>query len=160
MTRLSCFLSLLLLAPGCEQSSTPVSDPSASAAHSSKDDADETTSTPPKHAMVEVFINTHKYGDQNGCTTTFSPQPRSETSKTVHGSICGHPAAVSKLTWEYLGTDQAGDHYRFERMFPYDEPKQDTMTKEVAYAGQEMLLFEDDVQRIVMRPASGNSESQ
>lgn len=160
MTRLNCFLSLLLLALGCEQSSTPVSGLSASPAQSSTARAAETTSTPPKHATVDVFINNHKYGDQNGCTTTFSPQDGAENATIVHGSRCGHPGAVSKLTWEYLGTDQAGDHYRFVRMFPYDEPNQETVTKEIAYAGRAILLFKDDVQRIVMQPASADSESQ
>ncbi len=161
MARFNCFLFLLLLTTGCGQSTMPAAKPTASAMHSPNGDADEeATIAPPKHATVKVFINNHKFGDHNGSTTTFSPQPRSQTSKIVSGATCGHSGAVSKLTWEYLGTDQAGDHYRFQRMFPYDEPNQETTTKEVAYTGQELLLFEDDVQRIGMRPASAISESQ
>lgn len=158
MTRLTCFLTLLLFASGCGRSTTPVTSLPTSPVPTSNGDADNVTSAPPKYAPVEVFINNHEFGDQNGCTTTFSPQPRSQTTKIVHGSTCGHPGAVSKLTWEYVRTDQAGDHYTVERVFPNDEPNQRTTTTEVAYTGQELLLFEDDVQRIVMRPGSRNTQ--
>jgi len=60
------------------------------------------------------------------------------------------------LNWEYLRTDEKGDHYRFERSFPNDKPNYTVVTKEVLYRGQEVILFEDDVQRISMFPAEEN----
>ncbi|MCH9655773.1 MAG: hypothetical protein K0U86_13985 [Planctomycetes bacterium] len=105
---------------------------------------------------MAVKINNHKFGESNGCTTTFSPRQKSSNVKVKHGSRCGHPGAVSKLNWEYLRTDEKGDHYRFERSFPNDKPNYTVVTKEVLYRGQEVILFEDDVQRISMFPAEEN----
>jgi hypothetical protein len=73
--------------------------------------------------------------------------------KRKDGLTCGHRGAVTKLTWEYLRTDKEGDHYTFERLFPFEEPTQSSEVKEVTYQGQELVVFEDDVHRIVIRPA-------
>lgn len=108
----------------------------------------------PKYPKVAVRISNIRYGDANGCTATFSPQVTDDAVTIGSEMTCGHPGAVSKLRWKYLHTDAAGDHYNFSRMFPSDAPVHTTTHKDVVYAGEELVVFEDDVQRIVMRPDS------
>jgi hypothetical protein len=104
------------------------------------------------YKAVEVFINNRKYGVENGCTTRFVPQSLVDNAQIEHTLTCGHPGKVSKLTWEYVGTDDEGDHYRFRRVFPYEAPSQESTVHEIVYHGTEQLLFEDEYQRILIRP--------
>jgi hypothetical protein len=64
---------------------------------------------------------------------------------------CGHPGAVSKISWEYVRTTPEGDHYHFERIFPLDGPVEKREKLDAIYAGRELLLFEDEKQVIGMR---------
>ena len=167
----ACWLSISfigLTALGCQrderiepiQSAEPaahgeaISPPAAAAA--AEEPTRELEPEGPRHASVEVFINNHRYGPTNGCTMGFSPQRSHPALSNAQQTItCGHPGAVSKLLLEYLGTDEAGDRYRFERTYPAGEPNAQRTEKEVVYTGEELVLFEDDTQRIVLRPPSG-----
>ena len=112
------------------------------------------TGIPPKFASVEVSIR----GKSGSCTATFTPLPVVSGREIKHGVTCGHPGAVTKLSWHYLGTTDQGDRYEFERTFPVDESNQTTSKKEVVYAGEELLLFDDEDSTILMRPAAGNEQ--
>ncbi|MFO1021489.1 MAG: hypothetical protein U0903_12445 [Planctomycetales bacterium] len=67
------------------------------------------------------------------------------------GLQCGPVGRTSKVDWEYLGTTDAGDRYRFTRVFPVEGPMT-TTTKEIVYAGKELMVFQDEYQRVVIRP--------
>lgn len=143
-------LMLIVLALGCEQT------PSPPPAVTTSDQPSANEALFPRFKPVEVFINNRQFGDANGCTTGFVPQPLVDNVQIKHTSTCGHPGAVSKITWEYVGTDEKGDHYRFRRVFPYKESNQESATKEIVYDGIEQILFEDEDQRILIRPESVN----
>jgi len=145
-------LCLFTACCGCGQSSPPATQPSPVVSQPSIPVTEPAVVTP-HHTRVEVFINNHKFGDTNGCTTTFSPQATSAGTKIERGSTCGHPGAVSKLTWSYLRSDEKGDHYEFERVFPHGEPNQETTKKKVIFTGRDVVLFEDETQRVVFRLA-------
>jgi len=153
MTRPIFCLMSLVLAMGCGEPSTPAGTAIRSSSLLSAGDAARVAATPAKHAPVAVFINNRKFGDSNGCISIFTAPPETQIK---YGSTCGHVGAVSKLTWECLHTDEEGDHYHFERAFPYNEPNQETTSKQVLYTGTELLLFEDEFQKIMMRPASAD----
>lgn len=159
MARCTFLLLSLLVATGCGRPVTDSSRPEKTPPRPSEGDVETTATVSPTFSPVEVFINNGKSGDSNGCTTTFTPQPKSFHTEMRHSLTCGHPGAVSKLEWEYVRTDDEGDRYHFERVFPYQEPGQETTSKEILYTGQELLLFEDESQRIVIRPPSDESES-
>lgn len=112
----------------------------------------EQESLDPKYPKLAVRISNHQYGDANDCTATFSPQAADGGVTIGSEMTCGHPGAVSKLRWKYLHTDAAGDHYNFSRMFPSDAPVNTTEFKDVVYTGKELVVFEDEVQRIAMLP--------
>ena len=151
---------LLIFIVGCGTSTKPkpTKKTAKTASQTEKTEA-KSVSLPPKYKSVVVKINNHKFGESNGCTTTFSPQPNYPNVNVKHGSTCGHEGAVSKLNWEYLNTDEQGDHYRFERSFPHDQPNQVVTTKEVIYQGKEIIIFEDYAQRISMFPLQVDKES-
>ena len=111
----------------------------------------DTAAVDPHYDRVQIFVNNRKFGATNGCTSGFSPQPTSTITRIKHGISCGHRGAVSKLNWEYVRSDDEGDHYRVERIFPHGEPGQESKAKDVVFQGEELVLFEDDLQRIVMR---------
>ncbi len=55
---------------------------------------------PPRFPRVEVSIES----GGPSCTATFTPQPIGSPVKVNHGLTCGPPGAVTKLSWQYLGT--------------------------------------------------------
>jgi hypothetical protein len=112
-------------------------------------------SVPPKFAGVEVSIR-----DRGGsCTTSFTPLPIVSGREVKHGSTCGHPGTVTKLSWQYLGTTDQGDRYEFERTFPVNESNRTTIKKEVVYTGKELLLFDDEDSTVWLRPAASNEQT-
>lgn len=116
----------------------------------------------PRFPTLELFVNNRKSGGSNGCTTTFflipggpthtGPKPLNAAHSSVeHTMRCGHPGAVSKVTWSYTGTDSRGDHLRLERTFPDEEPNAATTSIEIVFTGEELTVFEDDFQRVIVR---------
>ena len=96
-----------------------------------------------RHPATELFISNHKFGADNGCS---SDVPLSGQS------TCGHPGHVSEVTWKFLRTDSGGDVYGFTRKYPSDAAAAKTDTKEITYAGEALTLWEDDTQKIILRP--------
>jgi hypothetical protein len=110
----------------------------------------------PRFPELEMFVNNRKFGGSNGCSSTFpmNPGPEHPDASQLaveHSMICGHPGAVSKVTWSYLRTDARGDHLRLERNFPYGETHADTSFVEIVFSGDEVTPFEDEFQRIIVR---------
>ncbi|MFK7777007.1 MAG: hypothetical protein QM501_02640 [Gimesia sp.] len=142
---------LLIFVVGCESSTKPKTADIAKKRESQTEKTESTpVSLPPKYKPVVVQVK--NLIGSGSTATTFTPQKYSNI-KVKHGSTIGKAGAVSKLNWEYLRTDENGDHYRFERSFPHDKTNQAVTTKEVIYRGQVLILFEDDAQRISMFPS-------
>ena len=100
---------------------------------------------------AEVFINNHRLGPTNGLTGSLKPT----------GSVeCGHPGHVSKVTWKFLESTPEGDAYHFTRTYPADGKNPDTTEKTVTYHGEPIVVFEDDVQEIGIRPVSTSAAAQ
>ena len=140
-------LCLLVFCIGCEQSPRSIGQ-----SGNTDSDAVAKTVVPPHHKHVEVFINTrlspdNAFDNEHGCVAGYSPQ--SETIKD--GLICRYPGAVSKFSCEYSHSDDNGDHYHFQRVFPHGEPNQKTSEVDVVFNGEEVVLFKDDLHRIVLR---------
>lgn len=98
-----------------------------------------------KFPTLELFINNHKYGDGNGCT---------QTLLTDASASCGHPGHVSEVSWIYLRSSPQGDVYAITRKYPADSNAQKTETKEITYAGEPLVLWSDDFQKIILRPTA------
>ena len=96
-----------------------------------------------RHPATELFINNHKFGDDNGCAATVVPSGQ---------ATCGHPGHVSEITWKFLRTDGDGDVYQITRRYPSDAATANTDTKECTYAGKALTLWADDTQKIILRP--------
>lgn len=150
---------LLIFVFGCETLTKPKpANKTAKTASQTEKTNSDPVRLPPKYKPVIVSMNNHKNGEGSGCTSTFTPQSNSPGTKIKYGLSCGQDGAVSKLSWEYLSTDEKGDHYRFERSFPHDQPNQTVTKKEVIYQGKEIIIFEDDAQRISMFPLQVDKE--
>jgi hypothetical protein len=70
---------------------------------------------------------------------------------------CGHPGAVSEVTWKFLGTSDEGDSYEFVRKFPADTDNEAVSTKKIVFRGVSFTVWQDDIQRIVILPATANA---
>ena len=129
----------------------------------------ESEATAPRFPKLELFVNNRKSGGTNGCTSTFplAPgpnhkgpnHPNAARFSVEHSMQCGHPGAVSKVTWSYTGTDSRGDHLRLERTFPHDEPNAETTLIEIVFTGEELMVFEDDFQRVIVRAPTQSDAS-
>lgn len=149
---------LLIFVVGCETSTKPEPVVTTKKSEAQTEKTESTpVSSPPRYKPVVVQIKNHS---EIECTSTFSPQQYSPETNLKHGLICGPAGAVSKLNWEYLGTDEQGDHYRFERSFPDDKPNRTLSKKEVIYQGQVLIIFENDTHQISMFPSEVDQQKQ
>lgn len=102
-----------------------------------------------KYSPVEILVNTTHHGDgrfdgKNGCLTRID---------NADGWIrCGYPGRVSKVTWKFLRSSTKGDVYKISREYPTDSDAPAVETKETTYAGKTLTLWEDDHQKIILRP--------
>lgn len=101
-------------------------------------------STSPKYKNNVVFVNIDDFtSDTNGATGDMGP-----TGKIT----CGHPGAVSQVTWKFLTTSSEGDVYEFSRVFPSDTATPQTTIKQITYSGQQQVIFQDKVHRVIIKP--------
>jgi len=98
-----------------------------------------------QYGSVKLFINNHRYGPTNGLTGDAGP-----TGKAT----CGHPGHVSEVSWHFLRPTPQGDIYEFTRVYPSDTATPATSRATVTYKGAPLVVFEDDIQKVVLRPAS------
>ena len=142
---------ILVTLAGCgERQTSGVPSPATSATSTSN------VPISPHHLNMELFTNLRTspdvaFDNKDGCTTSFSPTVIRDGAKLRHGSECGFPGAVSRVNFEYTRSDGDGDHYHFERLFPYGEPDQKSTQLDVVFTGRELVLFEDEWQRVVLR---------
>ena len=97
-----------------------------------------------RHPATEIFINNHKFGEANGCSGYFGLSGQNS---------CGHPGHVSEVTWKFLRTIREGDVYQVIRKYPSDSTAPKAATKEVTYSGKPLTIWEDDYQKIILRPS-------
>lgn len=103
----------------------------------------------PLHQDVQYFVNNHRFGKTNGCYGSLG----------VKGSLrCGHENLVSRINWNWLGQSAKGDLYSLSRTFPLDTATETTETKVVEYTGEETIVWQDKIQRIVLRPPPRQDE--
>ncbi len=95
---------------------------------------------------AEVFINNRRFGPANGLTAGL---------KVTGSAECGHPGHVSRIKWKFLESTAEGDVFHFARTYPADGENPNTREKTIAYRGKPIVIFEDDVQRIGIRPKTG-----
>ncbi len=96
-----------------------------------------------RYLATELFINNHKYGDTNGCSSALAVTGRAS---------CGHAGHVSEVSWTYLRSTPEGDIYKITRKYPSDSDTAKTDTKEVTYSGEPLIVWRDDYQKIILRP--------
>ena len=61
------------------------------------------------------------------------------------------------FAFTFLGHREGKDMYRVDRSFPPGDEKAKTMSVEVAYDGGEIVLFDDDIGKAVLRPGVPNN---
>lgn len=105
---------------------------------------------PRPHHYAEVQIKTLIKKTKSFCTLTIRPQPQKPIRALSWGLSCGHDPHVSKLTCQYLGSDDEADRYQIERAFPAEGPQRTTEKKDVSFHGKQLVLFEDEFQLITM----------
>jgi hypothetical protein len=111
---------------------------------------------PPRNRITDnkVFVQirvkpTDAFDGNTGCTC-FSPKGTSVPDASL---TCGHPGAVSEVSWKYVKTTENGDVYKFTRRFPADAEAPKEETKEVVFQGKKVIVFEDQWHRIGMAPS-------
>jgi ribosomal protein L37E len=95
-----------------------------------------------------VFCNNRRYGPRNGATT--------DLGRT--GRIAWGPAdAAAEIAWQFLVHRDGKDIYRFERRFPVDGNTRAPEATDVAYEAIEVVVFEDEEQRITITPVNAEN---
>ena len=99
----------------------------------------------PAYPNSVVFINTIEAGPKNGCTTNLAEK----------GNLtCGHAPWISEIRWRFVGTSSKGDEYEFTRVYPKGSPDESIDTKTVYFQNQELEIWKDSKQRIVLKNES------
>jgi hypothetical protein len=97
-----------------------------------------------QYPTTEIYINNLKWGAKNGCSKELAASGR---------MVCGVKPNVSEVTWWCVGTNLVGDLYLFNRRFPAGEKGIKPTSTNVVYSGKEVVVWKDDVQQLILRPA-------
>ena len=92
---------------------------------------------------TEIFINNIQSGENNGCTGEF---------KTTGSITCGHASNISEVTWEHISSSDSADIYKIVRKFPVEAKSYTVVAKEIEYRNTEQVIWQDEAQRIILRP--------
>ena len=103
------------------------------------------------HYPAKVFCNNLKYGTSNGAVGAMGAAGK---------LTCGHPSAVSEITWTFIGHVTGKDEYRFERRFPVDRPTTSSAVRDVEFVGERITVFEDAFQKITIVPLEDTGSEQ
>lgn len=75
-----------------------------------------------------------------------------KTNLKVKGKLtCGIVGKVSEITWSFVGRRDGKDVYDFSRRFPLESESIETQTRQVEFAGDRVIIFEDKDQTIVLQ---------
>ncbi|MDB2682558.1 hypothetical protein N9Z14_08195 [Opitutales bacterium] len=99
-----------------------------------------------------------KLDSSSKCSSTTSIH-RDHPPETIKGGLtCGYPKLTSKIEWKLK--EMEGDELTIliSRVFPLGEPDATVSQKEVTYAGERIIVFEDSHQVIVIEPIAIQSE--
>lgn len=100
---------------------------------------------------AEAFVNNHKWGKKNGCSSDLTPTGRMP---------CGLKPNVSEITWWCVGTNKLGDLYLFKRTFPLHDASAKTTSTNITYSGKEMVVWKDEVQQLILRPKNSTNQTE
>ncbi|GEM_PF-4509191 len=110
-----------------------------------------TSSQTRRYTNVVLLVNNHRFGATNGMTIDVGLSGEGE---------CGHPGAVSKVSYRFVGSSDQGDTYELTRVFPSDGATPSSASATVTYKGEAITVWEDSVQRIVLKPKAQPTTTQ
>jgi hypothetical protein len=102
--------------------------------------------TKPEYPNVEIQVTYLKSRDVKHFTTDATVASGAQATFR-----CGRAGNVCEVTWTFMEKSEFGDVYKFSRMFPQAKDKQNSQ-REVLYMGRETLIWQDDDQRITIKP--------
>ncbi|MFO1043007.1 MAG: hypothetical protein U0941_14550 [Planctomycetaceae bacterium] len=110
---------------------------------------DERARTSPQFKACVVCFN-GKLDSRSSCSTNcFQPDG------TLHPKgkmTCGYVGQASEIEWSFVERRNDKDVYRFTRRFPLDTADVSTTKKTVEFSDRRVVVFEDNVQAIVIEP--------
>lgn len=100
----------------------------------------------PEHPNVEIQITYLKPGEIKNFTTDGTVAPGKQA--TIR---CGRVGNLCEITWSFSERSEFGDIYKFSRIFPQAKDRQSSQ-REVLYMGRETLIWQDEDQRVTIKP--------
>ena len=64
----------------------------------------------------------------------------------------GKKDSVTEITWSFVDRSDFGDIYKFTKVEPSDGKERQISQREVIYTGRETIIWQDEGQRIVLKP--------
>ena len=64
----------------------------------------------------------------------------------------GKENSLTELTWSFVERSEFGDIYKFTKVGPPDGKERQISQREVIYTGRETIIWQDEEQRIVLKP--------
>lgn len=106
----------------------------------------------PRFADNTVFVHSRRAA--SGPYTLIGNATPARGHRSEGGvSSCGYPPFVTEVRWKFLQTTEFGDIYEFTRRLPAaDGAEPQTQAKKVLYTGEEIIIFQDDSQKVGMTP--------
>jgi hypothetical protein len=95
-----------------------------------------------KPRLAQVICHNGKPGSSGHCRMGLG---------TSGKLTCGIVGKVSEITWKFVGQREGKDVYDFTRRFPLESESVATQTKQVEFAGERVILFEDKDQVIAVQ---------
>lgn len=100
----------------------------------------------PEHPNVQIQVSYLKPGDVKQFTTDGSVQAGAQATFR-----CGRAGNLCEITWAFVERSEFGDIYKFSRIFPQAKDRQASQ-REVLFMGRETLIWQDEEQRVTIKP--------
>jgi hypothetical protein len=101
----------------------------------------------PEYPNVEIHVTYLKPGDLKGFATDAAVAPGAQSTFR-----CGRLGGVCEFTWSFMERSEFGDIYKFSRILPQPKDRQSSQ-REVLYMGRETLIWQDEEQRVTIKPS-------
>jgi hypothetical protein len=101
----------------------------------------------PEFPNVEVQVSFVRPGELKAVATDATSKPGVQPKFRF-----GKGKSTWEITWSFMERSDFGDMYKFTRVGPPEAREREISQRQVIYTGRETVIWQDEEQRIVLKP--------
>src|SRR4051812_47777344 len=101
----------------------------------------------PEFPNLEIQVSMLRPGDVKGFATDATIKPGVQPRFRY-----GNAGGAHEMTWSFIERSDFGDIYKFTKVGPAQGKEREISQRQVMYTGRETIIWQDEEQRIVLKP--------